>query len=97
MAENLKIKIKSLKPQFTTKFKLIELCSTLKIKLIKVIEISNGFLAICSTIEDGEKLFNVNATEILTNSYFQPILPQELMTKRSVFIKNIDEFFAKKV
>ena len=96
MADPIKVKLNNLSSELSNKTNLIRLCSKLNIKVTKFIEIKNGYLLICSSVEDAEKLFEKNTLATLKQINLLPLLPSELKTKQTILLKNVDRFLLQK-
>ena len=85
-----KIKIKSKKDSSELKGKLLDICSSVDIKITKVFLNTDGCSILCASEEDADKLFTEPAVSALAANDIQPVLPLSLRAKRSVIIKNVD-------
>ena len=69
---------------------LLSLCLVNKIKIFKIFENPKGFKLILSHIDEAEKIFTEKTLMTLKNSGFEPLLPNIITSKRTIFARNTD-------
>ena len=85
------MKVKAQSTGLSTKLNLEKLCDKLNLKVRDLKQIRDGFLIIFNTEIDCGKLFDVNNYKVLINCKFEPLLPNELKSARSILLKRLDK------
>ena len=69
---------------------LLDLCMKYDIKVEKILEKKFGFLIVCSTTRDADKIFDEAVLSLLSAGEVQPVMPVELKAERSVIVNRLD-------
>ena len=69
---------------------LLEILSKNDVYINKLISLADGYVVIVTTEEEQDKIFKNKTTQELAEKDFQPIIPPELKTNRSIIITNVD-------
>ena len=70
---------------------LLKLCAQCSVRLVRVLSISDGYILICSSISDADKLFNDSVLRLFSGSNFQLRMPSELKAERTIIIRRVDD------
>lgn len=86
---NAKVKIKAIKSS-AIRIKILGACSGNGIKVTRLLEVDEGYLMHCVSVEDLDNLFDNKVQATLTSIGVKCILPAELRAKRSVIVRRLD-------
>ena len=92
MSSTVAVKVKALSASLSTKLNLNKLCDKLNLKVRDIKSIRDSFLIIFNNVIDCEELFNTKCLNVLNNCKFEPVLPNELKSARSILVKKLDKF-----
>lgn len=84
-----KVKIKAIKSP-TSKTNLLGICYNNDIKISKVVDVEDGYLAFCSTASDADVLFSSRVQALLSGCSLSCVLPPEVKARRSVIVRGTD-------
>lgn len=79
-------------PPPTKRTSLLRTLSQNMIYATKIIDISDGFIVLTRNDEDIDKIFKGNCLKELNKEDFEPMLPPEQRTKRTIIIFNVDSY-----
>jgi len=84
------IKFKSSNTSDQRKHKLSTICSDHKVKVVKIISNNKYFLVICLSTSEADKLFDDGLFLLFTSDGFEPTMPNELKSKRTILFRRLD-------
>ena len=83
----MKIKVKYVRPNPTMAKQLLGIYYNLKIKILDIENVSDGFILWIDDLKEGEKIFDERNLRAANNAEFFPILPKEITCQRTLFVK----------
>ena len=87
MSSKFKIKVKYERPNESMAKKLLGIYSGLKIKILDIENVRDGFILSIGDLKEGEKIFEENNLRAVANAEFFPILSKEIKCQRTLFVK----------
>ena len=94
MSSAVAMKVKAVSTGLTKNLENLEkLCDKLNLKVCDIKQIRDGFHVIFNNEIDCKKLFDTNNYNVLINFKFEPLLPNESKSARSMLLKKLYSYF----
>jgi hypothetical protein len=87
----IKIKVNCENTNEEKKVRLISICASLSVKLVRIFPINGGYSLTCSTSSEADKLFSVEAATLLGVDEFRAVMPPQIIASRTLLLYNLDE------
>ena len=87
MSPKIRILVKYEQPSENMAKKLLKIYCDLKIKIIHIETIKDGFILFIGDLKEAEKIFEEKNVKAATFAKFQPVLPKEIVCQRNLFVK----------
>ena len=90
-----RLKIKCSDNSEVYKLKLLNICTILSLKLIKLFPVHDGFTILFESASDIDKLFSDEGLALLQSESFRAIMPPEILTMRTILLFKTDDIVYK--
>lgn len=89
--EDNRVKVEYRDANLGSRANLLTILSRFSIRVTKLVNKNNYYLAFLNDSTDSEKVFSNEVSTALQHSSFKAIVPKELIAKRSVIMRNVDK------
>ena len=87
MTSKMRILVKYDRPNENKAKQLLGIYSKLKIRIINIDNVEDGFVLLIDNLKEAEKIFEDSNMKAVSIGNFQPVLPREIACQRTLFIR----------